>query len=403
MTEPRGLQISARMRAFMDYPRFSGPVPRMLVLESNYWLDVACLNAAQDLGWVCERVPVLQEGHMPRDMVARFIERLVAFKPDFVLSVNLSGMDAAGIFAGLFAQFRMPYVTWFVDDPRTIIMGRTVYGSDYALALTWERAYAGYLEAAGFAAVHPLPLAADVTLFNAEPVDETGLPPAFVGNSMADFAAREWAWVREHPILAEAIDAAFAAGRVTRENFATGMDAILPGTDASLDTEERRHAEMLCFIEGTRRLRFGLLETLAPEGLHVRGDEAWKQHFDNWGPYINYTADLPAYYRACPINLNSTSIQMASAVNQRVFDCPAAGGFLLSDAQRDLETLFEPETEIVRYASPEECLDLYRFHRERPQARKAVIEKARRRVLAEHTYHHRIEKIAALVREHFDY
>lgn len=400
--EPMRLKIPAGMQARMAYKKLAGLTPRMLVLESDYWLDVACIQAASELGWEIARVPVRMQGHMPREMIAALFEAVAGFKPDFVLSINLSGMDNDGMFARFFEDLALPYVTWFVDDPRTIIMDRRIYASPFAVAITWEAAYQAYLEAVGFPEVHVMPLAAETSLFNAEPADSWELPPAFIGNSMTDFSRDEWNWIAAYPELAEALRHAFEEGRVTRERFAEGLAAILDADLAThLDPDQKRHAEMWCFIEGTRRLRVELARTLELEGVVTRGDEAWREHVSLWGPYVGYRNELPAYYRACEVNLNSTSLQMATAVNQRVFDCPAAGGFLLTDAQASLETLFDPPSEIACYHSLDECRDLLRFYRAHPQARQQIAANARRRVLAHHTYHHRLREIAAIVKNRY--
>lgn len=397
---PVRLKITEGMRTLMDYPKLAGPVPRIMVLESQYWLDSACMNAAHAMGWELAHAPVALEGAMPREMIAHFIQTLLEFRPDFVLSINLSGMDEAGLFAGLFADLRVPYVTWFVDDPRTILMDRTLYASDYAIALTWEAAYADYLAKTGFAETHVMPLAVDPSLFNAPPSEVWDYPPSFVGNSMVDFSEREGVRIKNHPGLNAAVNEAFEAGRVTRENFGYGLAAIM-GDLMPFDAEERRAAELYFFIEGTRRLRHETVAGLAPEGVVVRGDDAWQHVTSLLGPQVNYRTELPEFYRRSEVNLNITSIQMASAVNQRVFDCPAAGGFLLTDAQTSLETLFDVDREIAQYHSLEECIDLLRFYRKHPAARVEKIVRARERIQNEHTYAHRLREIAEIVRKRF--
>lgn len=398
MNMPR-LEVSQGLRAMMSYRKMAQPQPRMLVLESDYWLDHACINAAKSLGWELARAPVMMQGAMPRDMIGGFLETLLEFKPDFVLSINCSGMDEQGLFARFFADLQLPYVTWFVDDPRTILMDRTVYASEYAMALTWDASYEEYLRGLQFGVVQTMPLAVDPALFNADPPDSWDIPPSFVGNSMADFAAREWAWLAERPALAGAIHEAFDAGRITRQCFADGIEALLGrAVAAALDPDERRHAEMYCFIEGTRRLRWELMTRLVPEGVIIRGDDAWRELGGACGPYVNYSQELPHYYRRCAINLNITSIQMPTTVNQRVFDCPAAGGFLITDAQPALLDLFA-EDEVLIYRTPDECIDLLRFYRSRPEQRTEFIRKARRRILQEHTYAHRLQTIAGHIRE----
>ena len=390
------------MREALSYDKLAGGVPRIMILESQYWVDAACVNAAAAMGWEVTTAPVAMEGVLQRGQLAGLLDTLTAFRPDFILTVNLSGMDVDGIFARLFEDLHMPYVTWFVDDPRTIIMGRATYASPYAVALTWERAYTRYLSDAGFPAVHHLPLAVDPSVFNAEPADSWDIASAFVGNSMIYFAEREWAWVDERPALAAAMRRAFDAGRVTRENFAAGLQALLDKDVLEiLDADERRHAELLFFVEGTRRLRHELAATLEPEGLELRGDAEWARVFERTGGGVNYLEDLPGFYRTCEVNVNSTSIQMAAAVNQRVFDCPAAGGFLLTDAQAGLHELFEVDTEVAVYRSPVECAGLLRWYRSHPESRREIATRARRRVLGEHTYAHRLREIVRVVKERF--
>jgi spore maturation protein CgeB len=393
------LNVSPRLREMMAYPKFRG-VPRVLVLENEYWLDSACVRAASALGWAVQSVPVRMEGAMPRDLVAGFLSALTEFRPDFVLSINLSGMDTQGLFAGLFCDLAMPYAAWFVDDPRTILMGSRAYASDYAVAFTWEAAYADYLRDCGFSAAHVLPLGVDDTIFNAPPAEDCPLPPSFVGNSMEEFAAREWAWVRERPALCGAVEAALEAGRVTREHFAVGMEAVLGGTDG-FSPDEVRHAEILCFVEGTRRLRHGLARATAPLGAVMHGDPGWAAVTEHCAGPVHYFDELPRHYQATPVNLNTTSVQMASAVNQRVFDCPASGGFLLTDAQASLQGLFDVEREVAVYSDLDECAELLQQYVAAPALRAEMTHRARARILGEHTYRHRLTKMADVLGAQF--
>lgn len=396
--QPHRLEVTPALRGLMSYPKLRGHAPRVLILESRYWIDGACRRAAAKLGWEIATAPVVLEGLLSRDLISQFLETLLRFKPDFVFSVNLSGMDVGGLFAGLFEDLGVPHVTWFVDDPRTILMGNRSYSNPYSVALTWENAYAGYLRALDFADVVYLPLAADTSIFNAGPGESTH-PPAFVGTAMADNAALAWSELSRRPKLAAACKEAMDAGRVTRDTFAAGLGAILTEDDViGIEAEGERHAEMYFFIEGTRRLRHGLVQSLEPVGLQVYGSEDWHGISPKYQRPLDYESELAEFYRACEVNVNTTSIQMQSAVNQRVFDCPAAGGFLLTDRQADLETLFDADSECAVYSSIEECADKLRFYQARPGERERVVAAARRRILAEHTYEHRLHTIERVVR-----
>jgi spore maturation protein CgeB len=324
------------------------------------------------------------------------------FRPDFVLTINMSGMDVSGLFARFFEDVQIPYVTWFVDDPRTILMERMDYASPYAVAFTWERSYTASLEAAGFPVVATLPLAVDPHVFNRPPKDTWEHPPSFVGNSMVSYAQHTWDGLRQWPDLAAAVQQSLGEGRVTRQRFARGLHELLaPSCVNSLNAEQRRHAEMTFFVDGTRRLRHAMASALVPEGAVMWGDDGWRVSFPSSGGLLRYSEDMPAFFGGCEVNLNSTSIQMETTVNQRVFDCPAAGGFLLTDYQPVLDELFDVERECAVYRSLDECRELLRFFRAHPYARREITERARARLLGEHTYAHRLRFMAGVLQERF--
>jgi spore maturation protein CgeB len=79
---------------------------------------------------------------------------------------------------------------------------------------------------------------------------------------------------------------------------------------------------------------------------------------------------------------------MTTAVNQRVFDVPVTGNFLITDYQKDLEELFNND-EVVVYHSTEELKELYSHFSSNEVSRRNIISKARERILKEHTYKER--------------
>ena len=101
------------------------------------------------------------------------------------------------------------------------------------------------------------------------------------------------------------------------------------------------------------------------------------------------------------MNINYTSFQMRTAVNQRVFDVPACGGFLLSDRQEDMERFFEVGREAVCFCCEEEAASLAAHYLANEGERKRIAEAGRRRVLAEHTYEKRMAALVAEMRERF--
>ena len=115
-------------------------------------------------------------------------------------------------------------------------------------------------------------------------------------------------------------------------------------------------------------------------------------------PEVNYYDELPQVYGATAINFNATSLQMKAAVNQRIFDAPAAGGFVLTDFREQLAELFEVGEEVACFREPGEIPELVRFYLKHPQVREKMAAKARQRVLAEHTYRHRVAVMLDVMR-----
>lgn len=384
----------------MAYPKFVGAT-RMLVLETGYFFEKSWLRAGAELGWEVASVRSVMVGSLTRDDIRELFTVVGEFRPHFILASNYAGMDVEGIFAHFFADIGIPYVSWFTDTPRMILWDRKIVPSEFQVAATWERAYEKHLRALGFKHVVFMPLATDPALFHGTPQLECPRALAFVGTSMVEQAEEAREKVGENAALLAAVDAAFAEGRVTREAFARGIGTIL-GQElvAVLSPRDARHVELYLVYEATRRQREAMVRRLQGHGIEVRGDAHWQAIAACAGPGIGYFDDLGPFYRDTAVNLNVTSLQMASAVNQRVFDAPAAGGFVLTDAQIDLHELFD-EDEVVTYASWEELEEKAAYYTTHGEARSTVVQRAQRRIVAEHTHARRLAWLEGELRARF--
>jgi spore maturation protein CgeB len=80
-------------------------------------------------------------------------------------------------------------------------------------------------------------------------------------------------------------------------------------------------------------------------------------------------------------------------VTARVFEVPACGGFLLTNACDQLGQLYELGTEMVAYHSAEELRSLTEYYLARPEARRTIAARAQRRARTEHTFKRRLEEM----------
>lgn len=140
-------------------------------------------------------------------------------------------------------------------------------------------------------------------------------------------------------------------------------------------------------------------------GVEWRAPALWP-HLQNGGKEFT-SEDFTKIVAGSKVNVNlhsSTSHDGVDsgcdAVNPRVFEIPACGGFQVCDPCKGIETFFDPVTELPLYTSPAELRDLLRYYLERPEERREVAFRARQRVLTEHTYDHRARTMLAHIVRH---
>jgi spore maturation protein CgeB len=77
----------------------------------------------------------------------------------------------------------------------------------------------------------------------------------------------------------------------------------------------------------------------------------------------------------------------------RVYEALACRALLVVDRQRDVLRLFKAGKDLVVFNTVKELGDLVRYYLQRPKEAKAIAERGGKKVLAQHTYRHRIQEI----------
>lgn len=108
------------------------------------------------------------------------------------------------------------------------------------------------------------------------------------------------------------------------------------------------------------------------------------------------------------INLNLHSSQTHSgvdpecdAINPRVFEIAACGGFQLCDPAIGLDAFFDPEMELPAYRTITELRAKIDHFLKHPEERRQIAERARARALRDHTYQARAQQMLDLILEHY--
>jgi spore maturation protein CgeB len=389
------------------YPKFVHAAPRILLVTSAYFLMGEIEAACTRLGYATAFVQLPSQEIGSQEFIERMLSEILAFRPDFVLTINHLGVDKEGVLTDLLARMRLPLASWFVDNPHLILYAYENLASDWVTLFTWDADNIATLKAQGFGRVYYLPLATDPHRFGLGP-GRLVRDVAFVGNSMVYKVRAKLDRYAFPPALIADLE---GLGRAFKDSGELSVAAFLEQDFPALavlfralpDMDTRLAYETLITWQATLDYRLERVAELLPFAPLVVGDRGWFELLPksgwNYHPELNYYAELPAFYPATRVNFNCTSQQMKGAVNQRVFDVPVCGGFLLTDHRRQMEDLLEPGREIVCYGEKGEIPDLIRYYLAHDAARNRIIAAGRKRVLAEHTYDLRLASLARTMRE----
>ena len=107
--------------------------------------------------------------------------------------------------------------------------------------------------------------------------------------------------------------------------------------------------------------------------------------------------EISQIYCNSKININVTLHCIESGAPQRIFDVMAAGGFILSNYQTELEELFVVGEEIVLYHNLEELEKLVEYYLTHEEERKKIAKRGQKKVLKYHDLHNRMIQIMDIV------
>ncbi len=108
------------------------------------------------------------------------------------------------------------------------------------------------------------------------------------------------------------------------------------------------------------------------------------------------------YYAQSQASLNLFGGCVHGGMPLRPYEICSSGGLLFTQYNRELPSLFEPGKECVAFRNVDEMLAAWERIKSAPSEYDAVIEAGMRRVIAEHTWQHRMARILDLAKERFD-
>lgn len=400
-TGQTGLTIARRdFEAVKRRARFARrPYGCLFLVRPGYFVQEDFAAALAGLGVRVTAVAV-DPGEGKAAFLRRLLAAILAHRPDFVLTLSHTGVDAEGTLVSLLGELRLPLASWLLDSPDLLLAGHPELAADHVAIFSCDAGALPAIRDLGYRQVHYLPLAvAADRLDGPDDLPPTpGVRVCFIGE---DFLAETGRRLRAGRFGRDLLGVykALAARQCRRpsreiETLFSAHEGKARTRYQAFSPERRRDFDLAVLCRATTVTRAAVLAALCPFAPLVVGPATWKTTLGRhagwtWQPPVREPAAVAELVRNAAVNLNVTSAHMHGAQNQRVFEVPAAGGFLLTDASAQLESLFEPGREVAVYAGPEDAAEACARALADAPARAAMLRAARRRLRHEHTYGHR--------------
>ena len=113
---------------------------------------------------------------------------------------------------------------------------------------------------------------------------------------------------------------------------------------------------------------------------------------------VDYWTQMPKVFYNSRINLNVTMRNIRTGLPLRMFDIMGCEGFLLTNYQAEIASLFEPGRDLVVYESFDDCLKKAGYYLEHEDERRTIAENGYRKICAHHTYDHRIAEMFEILK-----
>jgi hypothetical protein len=170
---------------------------------------------------------------------------------------------------------------------------------------------------------------------------------------------------------------------------------IAPGKCIQLNPQVMHYL----YWETNNRYRMQVLEALTDFDLRIYGNKDWPALIAS-SPLQRFfcgeadpVRELPDIFVSSKININIHSIQCMGSLNQRDFNAPVAGGFLLSDWVPACAKYFTAGEEAIYWSDIFDLRAKIAYYLHHADEREAIVQKGRERVLRDHTYTQRVTQL----------
>ena len=401
---------------YLNYKKFANEKHRILFLNARGWLSTEVINAIRLNGYEIQVIDIenldVKRGRVSKEDYFGFhkvlIKGLLEFRPDCIFTINHAAFDTMGLLIRILEQFRIPCISWFVDSPIFIFEDTEPQKSKYLHIFVWEKSFIKRLKELGFENVVYLPLATSKDFLNEKTISKNKIKKftcdvAFVGASNtedADIMLEKGKFQEEEMELSKrAIDYQIMHSDIEMRLILSELDN---GSFSKLSEHRKILLECYSVLKATSNFREDVVSILSKNfNFKLFGDEIWnKMYPSHYFGKLDYYKEVHHLYKYAKIIVNTTSFQMNTAVNQRVYDTFLCDGFLVSDYREDYDILFGKNV-IPVFRSTEEMVEIVQYYLEHEKERKEKIETIKSIIKSKHRYIYRVEELFLNMKKYY--
>jgi len=382
-------------------------------------------QASAKLGHACIELPTAQgqDGNPYTADVADRIanapavaERFADHPPDLLIDNGGTGLtfvtpgepDEPEL-ALLHETLARPLLSHFIDPVPVALQGldlRTMWqslASPSWIKMLWDKAQVVELRQMGVPNVIHLPMAAPDRDYDDTPVDPARVRPivSFVGGQNSRYFTHHPP-IRPQTQFAGTLAQALRADRPDATFYSAYHDFYgLAEPVRSDDPLETQVAKLQAYFNAKLFFNASLFVKSRDRFvifLHRVLGNSFRIHGQGWDeayglpvrPSWSNADDYFRHFRETAVNINLVGGNAETGLNMRHFEITAAGGFMLSYRQAELEEHFVIGKECDAFSDEYELIEKVRYYLEHPEERAAIARAGQRRALAQHLYGHRL-------------
>lgn len=332
----------------------------------------------------------------------KFPEFLLKKAYDIVFSINYFP-----VLSDVCSRYKILYVSWVYDAPMHIRRKETI-GNPYNRVFVFDGGQYKDLLAEGYHHVYHMPLGVNVDRLdrmeiNSAQRERFSSSISFVGKLYENDFEYLLSPLPKHDrekLLTLVNRQKFIYGNymlseVLTSEFISELNAFYANASRNRFQIKKEELEYACATYITQMERLEILEKLSQDNsVDLYSYNALKGLPKvNCKGFVKYYKEMPIVFRCSQINLNISLKIIKEGIPLRVFDILGAGGFLITNYQKEIEECFDIGKDLVVYESLEDLSEKVKYYLKHPKERCAIAKRGHDKAAKCYSIERQLEKI----------